>query len=58
MQAIKRHKVYSKKIVFRKPEIGLALGYYSKQFSIEIERVSQLKAIDDARHGAFDFFRK
>jgi len=40
MRAIKKHKVYPKKIVFRKPEVGLALGYYSKQFNIEIERVS------------------
>ena len=58
MQAVEKHKIYPKKIVFRKPEVGLALGYYSKQFNIEIERVSQLEAINDARHGAFDFFRK
>jgi len=58
IRAIEKHGIYPKKIVFQKPEVGLALGYFGKKFDIKIERVNQLKAIDDARRGAFDFFRK
>lgn len=58
IRAVKKHKVYPKKIIFRRPNVGPVLGYFGERFDIRIERVDQLKAIDDARHGAFDFFRK
>ncbi len=58
LRTVEKHKVFPKKIIFQKSLVGSALGYFSERFSVKLEQVDKLKAIDDARRESFGFFKK
>lgn len=57
LRTVEKQKVYPKKIIFRKPLVGSAFGFFAERFDIKLQRVEKLKAIDDARREAFGFFK-
>lgn len=58
LRVVEKQKVYPKKIIFRRPLVGSALGHFAERFDINLQRVDKLKAIDDARRGVFSHFGK
>lgn len=57
LRVVEKQKVYPKKIIFRRPLVGSALGHFAERFDIKLQRVDKLKAIDDARREVFGHFK-